>query len=457
MRNHTGWLFVFSVFQVVLSILSVLARHTTPSPSPWDEMLIKHKWDAIPDNWVSLGQPLNGSTIKLHIALRANRENALTDVLHEVSHPRHPKHVLFTSTPPLEAYSRVPPHRFRYGEHLSREQVAELAAPHPDTLKLVFSWLTFNGVPPSSISTTHGGSWLTIAGVPISQANKLLGASYELYYHAWANETILRTVSYALPAALHMHVQTVVPTTAFMSTRLLQQTPLSHSGREAAPANVTSGEPSNVLSRVDTSFAGPAFLRWLYRMPLDDPAPTDRNKLGIAGLANEVPYQGDLEDFMTLFRSDVDPEAASTIVTVVPVNGGVDFQGPHSKRANMHTQYIMALTFPTPIEYYTVGGGKYGGPNGGKVGGDNYLTWLRYMIDLENVPLTISVPYFTRELDLPEDYVKTLCNSFRDLALRGVSVLVSSGDNGVGRTVIKNSLEDDRFSTTFPASCTCND
>ena len=100
---------------------------------------------------------------------------------------------------------------------------------------------------------SHGGGWLTIAGVPVSQANKLLGASYELYYHAWANDTILRTVSYALPAVLHMHVKTITPTTAFTSTRLLQKTRHSHSGEEA-PANVTSGAPSDVLSRGKKGF-----------------------------------------------------------------------------------------------------------------------------------------------------------------------------------------------------------
>ena len=97
-------------------------------------MLTKHKWDAIPGNWVSLGYPPNGTTIKLHIALKANRENSFVDALQEVSHPRHPKHVLFTGTFQPKAYSHVLFRRFRYGSHLSKEQTAELVAPHPDTL-----------------------------------------------------------------------------------------------------------------------------------------------------------------------------------------------------------------------------------------------------------------------------------------------------------------------------------
>ena len=213
-------------------------------------------------------------------------------------------------------------------------------------------------MPPSSISQTHGGSWLTIVGVPIFQANKLLGESYELYYHPRANETILRTVKYALPSALHELVQTIVPATAFTSTGLLQQTRLSYSSREAA--NVTSGEPSDVLSRRDSQIT-PSFLRWLYNMPLNDPDPNDRNKLGIAGFENEFPNQGDLYKFMSKFRSDVDPMIASSTrtVTVIELNGGVD--GPETLHANIDIQFSVALTFPTQIEYYAMGGIRGGG------------------------------------------------------------------------------------------------
>lgn len=36
-----------------------------------------------------------------------------------------------------------------------------LVAPHPDTHRLVYFWLTHYSLP-SSISTTHGKSWLTL-------------------------------------------------------------------------------------------------------------------------------------------------------------------------------------------------------------------------------------------------------------------------------------------------------
>jgi tripeptidyl-peptidase-1 len=99
--------------------------------------------------------------------------------------------------------------------------VVELVAPHTDTLELVDPWIRYHGLLSSSIS---GGNRLTLTGVPVSKANKLLGASYQLYQHAETNETIVRTVSYSLPEALHAHVQTVAPTTYFASPRTVWQT-----------------------------------------------------------------------------------------------------------------------------------------------------------------------------------------------------------------------------------------
>jgi hypothetical protein len=44
-----------------------------------------------------------------------------------------------------------------------------------------------------------------------------------LFRHTEMNETVIRTIGYSLPAALHDHVQTVAPTTYFGSPRALRQ------------------------------------------------------------------------------------------------------------------------------------------------------------------------------------------------------------------------------------------
>src|SRR6266702_8220984 len=218
-----------------LSFLSILAATllgglATPLAPHGDRMRVKHAWDAVPENWENLGHPPHATTIALHLALKSHNENALIDALYEVSDPKSLKYV---SPLPIRTrvYPPVPLSRHRYGAHLSKEQVAELVAPHPETLELVNSWLEHHGVSSSSISTTHGGSWLTLTGVPVFQANELLGASYQLYQHAGTNDTILRTVGYALPTVLHTH-------TCKPSHRRRSSPPRARCGRHYAGASL---------------------------------------------------------------------------------------------------------------------------------------------------------------------------------------------------------------------------
>ena len=71
---------------------------------------------------------------------------------------------------------------------------------------------------------------------------------------------------------------------------------------------------------------------------------TDWNKLGISGFANKFPNQGDLCEFMDIYRSNVDQKVASTwIISVIPVNRVVDIQGLQSKQANIDTQFSVTL------------------------------------------------------------------------------------------------------------------
>jgi hypothetical protein len=93
------------------SVLFVLAAAplcdlSMPLAPLWDDMRVKHTWNAVPANWESLGHPPAGTTIDLHIALKPHRESALIDALYEVSDPRLPTYVLLS---PFRShlYSRV--------------------------------------------------------------------------------------------------------------------------------------------------------------------------------------------------------------------------------------------------------------------------------------------------------------------------------------------------------------
>ena len=211
----------------------------------------------------------------------------------------------------------------RYGEHLSKEQVAELVAPHPETLEVVGSWLAHHEVPSSSVKITHGGGWITISRVSISQVNILLGASYQLYRHMETNETIVRTIGYSLPAALHKHVETVAPTTYFGSPRALVQLSRIVSGGPTLPNGdlelqtaAASGHRIPVPPTCSETIT-PTCLRLLYKTDQYKPNATT-NKLGIAGYLNQSTSHADFKEFMTLYRQD----AVTANFSVKTLNGG---------------------------------------------------------------------------------------------------------------------------------------
>ncbi|KAH9029514.1 subtilisin-like protein [Lactarius pseudohatsudake] len=411
-----------------LSVLSVLAFGplnglAKPFASHWDDFRAKHTWKSVPENWNNLGHPPADTTIDLHIALKAKDENALIDALIEVSSPGHPKH----------------------GEHLSREEVAELVAPPSDVLELANAWLDHHGVHPSNISTKHGGSWLTLTGVPVSRANELLSASYQLYQHIGTNETVLRTLSYGLPAALVEHVQNVAPTTHFGFPFTPRQEPLMRrGGATTEQTKVPGGDPGTVLS-YRHQYVTPSFLRTLYKTSTYVPSAAGWNMLGVAGYLGDWPSPDDLRLFMNQYRFD----ATDATYRVVQIEGGGYNPNNPTSEANFNMQYTSAIAYPTTHIFYSTGGWD---PQG-----DGFINWLDYVLNQLSVPQTVSTPYSAPEYKISPDYATYVCNLFARLGARGASVLFSSGNDGVGHgnCLVQDSSGSSRvqFLPTFPSTC----
>ena len=326
-------------------------------------------------------------------------------------------------------YPCIPLLRCRYRAHLSREQIAELVAPHSDTLQLVHSWLEYRGVPSSSISVSHGGDSLKLSGVPVPRANDLLGASYRLYRHIKTNETIVRTLGYALPFALDGHVRVVVPTTSFDSPqRQLQETHELFRGAK----------------REDVAIVRPGLLRRIYNTWAYPPAAEDQNSLGIASFWEKASKR-DLSKFMHTFRSDA-KDAAFTEEIFNPDGGGPELKV--GVVADMQMQFAQSMAYPTPHISHIIGPVPEGTED------DVFLPWLKHMVNAPNVPQTILIPLGNSETFYSRDHAELVCDELTKLGARGVSVLVASGDSGVGRGDCKDGLGNVRFRVSFPGTCT---
>ncbi|KAH9068090.1 subtilisin-like protein [Lactarius deliciosus] len=379
----------------LLSVLPILATGpvnslATPLTRLWDAKKVKHSWGAVPQDWENFGHLAADTTIDLYLALKPQHENALIDALLEIRRT------------------------------LIQEQVAQLVAPHSDTLSLVNTWLEDHGISPSSVSLTLGGNWLKVIGVPVLQANDILGTSYQLYQHVKTNNTVLRAASYSLPNVLHGHIQTVVQTTYFCSPR----TQIGGTRNDIA-------EPRTSCHAVIPSVIAVAVqsydLRWLYKTLGYVLAAVDRNTIGIAGYMMQYPSPQDLKDFMAEFRTD----GEDATYTVLPVNGGGYDPSHPGVEASLDIQTLPA---------------------------DSYVPWLAYVLEQENLPQTISTTYSGNEYEVPQEFAEGVCELFAKLGTLGVSVLFSPGDWGIGdggNCLVRESSGDVsvQFLPQFPASC----
>lgn len=184
---------------------------------------------------------------------------------------------------------------YRYGKHLSKAETDALVAPHPTSVHAVDSWLDSHDIDPKAIN--RNGDWVTLR-ITVAQAERLLGAKYNVYHHPASSERVVRTMSYSLPRALHSHVDVVAPTTYFGTLRSMRvtsflQDDVDVSEEFAAPASFVA-DPDAVSLACGAKIT-PECLRALYKTTDYVPTQTATNRLGVAGFLDEFANYADLQ------------------------------------------------------------------------------------------------------------------------------------------------------------------
>lgn len=214
-----------------------------------------------------------------------------------------------------------------------------LVAPHPDTTEAVNAWLAHHGIAEESSQRTNSGDWV-ILKLSVEQAERMLGAKYEVYAHEESGESVVRTMGYSLPQSLHGHIDVVTPTTYFGSMRSKRSTSKIVPDRKIIDDGfriaIRPGSDITVPSSCGSSIT-PSCLRALYNSSTYVPAATSKNSLGIAGYLDEYANDADLKTFVSKYRTD----AAGATFTHVQINGGGNSQNQPGGEANLDIQYTV--------------------------------------------------------------------------------------------------------------------
>ncbi|KAL4076338.1 peptidase S8/S53 domain-containing protein [Scleroderma yunnanense] len=401
---------------------------------------VKESIVAPPQGWVEHAPAPSDYVLELRVALPQPHFPILEKHLLEISDPSHE----------------------RYGNHLSRKETEALMMPHPESINIVSEWLATYDIHEENLSRSSAQDWIIIH-VPVGLVEVMLGTKYHVYRHTETGEQIVRTTIYSLPERIHEHIEFIQPTTmfsrfkAFRSTLHWDAAVLSDVG-----VGTVTGPAGNQVDDSCNTAITPTCLRQLYNAVDYNTSATNGNQIGFTGFLEQYVNNQDLQQFFTIFA----PRAFGSNYTFVSIHGGQNNQslGNAGLEANLDAQFMFGLTYPTPGTFYSTAGLAPFDPDTLTPTNTNepYSYWLQYMLSSDSLPQIISTSYGDDEQTVPESYANRVCSGFAALGARGVSLMFSSGDSGVGdgdpnsttQTCFSNDGKNTTiFLPTFPASC----
>ncbi|KAI0539829.1 peptidase S8/S53 domain-containing protein [Xylaria digitata] len=337
------------------------------------------------------------------------------------------------------------PGSLNYGKWLTKEEVDALFPPIDGASTAVVGWLRSHGVE----HIREKGSNIKFAA-PVGTVNRLLNTTFA-YYNVAGSRPKLRTTEYSVPEHIASSVQLIHPTTFFGQTG-------SHRMPIHDEVNAfTNHKLSEMAAGADNCarLITPPCLRRAYNIGNYVPSASSGSRIGFGSFLNESASQEDLHKYQLMFGI---PEQNFTSVVI---NGGVDNQrreGSHIE-ANLDAQFQSAISHPLPQVQFITGGSPPFVPSVTIPDADHntnepYLEYYSFLLNKTNeeLPQVISNSYGDDEQSVP--YAKRVCDMIGMLGLRGITVLESSGDTGVGAPCISNDgkrrLE---YTPGFPASC----
>ncbi|EFW18207.1 hypothetical protein D8B26_005045 [Coccidioides posadasii str. Silveira] len=412
------------IFQLLYFVL--VAGITEAQSRPGGSWVLLERVN-VPDGWIQ-GRIVDPSTM-FSMKINLNTASQTEDLHQKVMEIGTPGHA-------------------RYGLHLKQEEINSLMTPNEVVLNDVLKWIQDGGVGLEHVRTR--ANWIDIE-LTIGAASKMLNARFYEYKDERTGLTKIRTTEYSAPKSVAQHIFYIYPLILFTRTAA-QNKQVARSFLQDLPSR---GTVSAACPEGNT----PNCLRGLYNLGNITAKAGSRNKIAVSGYLDQYAQYKDLAAFLQKFA----PQAASANFSVSLVKGGQNIQNStrNSIEANLDTQYAVALTYNMKVDFVSVKGRgllkeDLDQPNQSKNQNEPYMDQLEYLMGLpdKDLPTVLTTSYGETEQSVPELYARATCNEFAKLTARGVSIIFSSGDTGVGSACTSNDGKNRTvFNPIFPASC----
>ena len=369
------------------------SRHIYDSPS------------SHPFGWSKTTKRANpDATLHLHFLLRPTNVKELLNILETRSDPSSPK----------------------YGQHMSADEVSALTRPTLEALDAVHQFL---------VTATAVTSDIFVVETSVANAEALLGCEYFEHLHAPTGRIALRTSSYSLPLEISEHVAAVTPTVSLYTIPTTNtKTMMKSTSTSISTRNHLA--PSQLVNI-------PSSLRSLYGVNSTQ-ATSGRTKQAVTGFIQQLYSKSDFAEFQKLYvnASQLNYTLNVTQLKCVGDDGSPSFLG--GTEAMLDAEYITALGANITTEFW-----------GFKGNGNDPGLWLKWMVQVanttnEDVPKVFSCSYGEDEYTMANDFADRVNIEFVKAGVRGISILVASGDSGAADQ--KNHCKNKKFTPKWPAA-----
>lgn len=348
-----------------------------------------------------------------------------------------------------------------FGKWLDRDDVNAIVQPSPQANNAVINWLKSEGV-----SKVHGDGTVITFSTTVETANRILNANFLGYQRSGIAK--IRTLQYSVPQDVAEHIDIVHPTTFFGKTQAFApaHAKFGHSLKTIEASNLEKRQQAQTIDGPRTKqqtvsaecaqAISPGCIKQLYNIKNYTALENSGSKIGFGSFLNQTASKEDLRLFGEYFKI---PQHSFTKVEVT--KGAATPPKPDTGEANLDIQNIVGVAYPLPVTEFLTGGSPpfvpdLEMPDSSKNTNEPYLPYYQYLLSLKNseLPQVISNSYGEPEQTVPKRYAERTCTLIAMMGLRGVTVMESSGDTGIGSACLSNDGQKrKRFDPQFPSTC----
>eukprot|EP00475_Leptophrys_vorax_P037869 TRINITY_DN6585_c1_g1_i1.p1 TRINITY_DN6585_c1_g1~~TRINITY_DN6585_c1_g1_i1.p1 ORF type:complete len:568 (+),score=140.45 TRINITY_DN6585_c1_g1_i1:310-2013(+) len=314
-----------------------------------------------------------------------------------------------------------------YGKFLTFDQVGSLVR-NDNATRSVIDYLTHElKVPLERISVNPHGTFIS-AYVPVNVVDEQFKADFHIYSHPLVNRQVVKTEFARLPEELAAHVTHLPHISYFPQVRskvkFTPQLGVADASLSAASAASNYVTPSLLSSYygIDNSVVSNGATQSLFEALGQMFDNTDLNLF-------QQQFGLVVQNITDIIGQDVPQECFSS-------SGDED-----CGEANLDVQYIMAIAQGAETTYWNIDSSS----------SDPFLDWVEALSYRSSLPQVHSISYGGYE-DSSNDDMTTFNTEVQKLGLQGITVIVSSGDDGAANSGARSDASQCGYHASFPAS-----